>query len=109
MRRMDISEDQLRAIGHELYNQLREGSIRLEQIPDQQMLVEKKVETTLQLAGLMLHTPGLTHEFQVAVLHAWQTAGASASTEADVWETHRETFVNALVGLLGKPHGGQTH
>lgn len=106
---MSMSEDELRAIANELYNRLMEGSIRLEQVPDQQMLTEKWLETSEQLTGVLLHTPGLTHEFQVAVLHAWQTAGASASAEADVWEASRETFVSELVSLLGKPHGGQTH
>ncbi len=107
---MDDEERTLRLVGQELLRQLMEGSIRLEHVPDQQMLIEKQLATSEQLAGVVLHMPELMrHEFHVAVLHAWQTAGASAAADASVWEAARETFISTVVDLLRGAQGGPVH
>lgn len=101
--------DELRELGSEIFDKLRNGKIELQRVPDQAALLFKSAETVEELVGLLLHGKYSTHAFQVAVLNSWRTAGASATEDEAVWEETREKFLAELIRLMHSTQVGPAH
>lgn len=96
---------ELQALGEMIFEGLKEGSIALQDVPDQAAIEKKSYETIEEVVGIVLHGH-LPHEFQVAVVEAWlgswEVWERSSQPASVTLEKYRELFLSELFRLI--PH-----
>ena len=100
---------ELLALGEMIFEALKEGSIALQDVPDQLAIEHKSYETVEDIVGIVLHGR-FTHEFQVAVVEAWLGSAEvwerSSEAASVTLEKYRELFFSELFRLV--PHEPDT-
>src|SRR4051812_7791478 len=93
-----LRERELLELGERVFDELKAGTIAIEEAPDQAAVESSEYLTLEGVVGMVLHGR-LPHAFQVAVVEAW--VGRSGAASATIGR-HRDLFFAELLRLI--PH-----